>query len=69
MESRGAKRKRPADVKNTLVSQVYELNNESFKLTEELENANDNFVQVFRSVGERQSEIYAKSVAVDQQYE
>lgn len=69
MESRGTKRKWPADVKNTLVARLYDLNNDSFNLTEGLNNANEDFVQVFKSIGERQSEIYVRSVGVDEQYE
>lgn len=69
MEARGSKRKRTGDVKSTLVTELYDLNNDSFNLTEDLNDANDHFVQLFKSIGERQSEIYAKSIGVDERYE
>lgn len=69
MESRDSKRKRTVDLKNTLVAQLYDLNNVSFKLTEDLNTANEVFVQLFKSIGERQSEIYASSIGVNEQYE
>lgn len=69
MESSGRKRKQAADVKNTLVARLYDLNNDSFNLTEGLNTAHEDFVQVFKSIGERHSEIYARSVGVDEQYE
>lgn len=69
MESRGSKRKRSADITNTLVAELYTLNNDSFNLTEELNTAKEDFVQLFKTIGERQSEIYARAVAVDEQYQ
>lgn len=69
MESRGSKRKRSSDDKNTLVLEIYALNNDSFKLTEDLNTETEDFSQIFKTVGERQSEMYARSVALDEQYE
>lgn len=69
MEARGSKRKYSLDAKKTLVPQLYHLNNESFQLTEDLHTANDDFLQLFQSIGERQSEIYARSIGLDEQYE
>lgn len=68
MASRSAKRKRPDDVKNMLVPALHELTNVSFRFNEELDSVNDHFVQMFKSMGERQSEMYAQSVGIDEKY-
>lgn len=68
MASRSAKRKRADDVKNMLVPALHELTNVSFRFNEELDSVNDHFVQMFKSMGERQSEMYAQSVGIDEKY-
>lgn len=69
MAPAGSKRKRSSDVKQAMVAQLYHLNNDSFNLTEGVIAAKEDFMQMFKSIGERQSEIYARSVGVDEQYE
>lgn len=68
MASRSGKRKRSDDVKSMLIPALHELTNVSFKFNEDLDTVNDDFVLMFKSMGERQSEMYAQSVDIDEKY-
>lgn len=68
MASRPTKRQRSDDVKNMLITAIHDLTNVSLQFNEDLDTTNEDFILMFKSMGERQSEMYARSIDIDERY-
>lgn len=68
MSSRSAKRKRYSDTKNMLVNDLHNLVVTSGHFNNDLKSANEDFVLMFKSMEDRQSELFAHSLGIEEKY-
>lgn len=68
MASRNAKRKRCNEIKASVVEDTHELLINSAKFVSEIQAANEDFVEFYKSMADRQSELLSQALGINEQY-
>ncbi|KAL1809521.1 hypothetical protein ACET3Z_026511 [Daucus carota] len=68
MESRTVKRKRCNKIKENVIEESHALVMNSAKLVDEIQAANEDFVEYFKSMGDRHSELISQAMGINEQY-
>lgn len=68
MARKSGKRKRVDDVKDWVCDEIYQMTINSGEFINDLETADEDFVLMFKSIEERQSELYARSIGIQDKY-
>ena len=66
--SRSAKRIRYCNIKTLLVNDLNNLNISSADLNEEIRSANEDFGLFFKSMEDRQTELFARTLGIEEKY-
>ena len=68
MESRTIKRKRCNKIKENVIEESHAVVMNSAKLVDEIQAANEDFVEYFKSMGDRHSELISQAMGINEQY-